>query len=43
MSETLPKGWTETNLDNVVIYGKGKKPKKLSTNIGNGMVTYIKM
>ncbi|MFH2091310.1 MAG: restriction endonuclease subunit S [Pseudomonadota bacterium] len=41
MRETLPGNWIETNLSNVVIYGKGKKPKKLSTAHGKDMVPYI--
>jgi hypothetical protein len=31
MSEMLPKGWVVSDLQKVVIYGKGKKPKVLST------------
>ena len=41
MSGMLPRGWTVTNLDNVVIYGKGKKPKVLATEANKGMVPYI--
>lgn len=41
MSETLPGNWAETNLSDVVIYGKGKKPKKLSPKPEKGMIPYI--
>ena len=41
MSETLPIGWIKVDLDNVVIYGKGKKPKMLSKSCRQGMVPYI--
>jgi type I restriction enzyme S subunit len=39
--EELPKGWKEIDLDKIVIYGKGKKPKKLSAKNGTGMVPYV--
>jgi len=41
MSETLPANWIAAHLSDAVIYGKGKKPKKLSTTHGKDMVPYI--
>ena len=41
MSEALPRNWVATNLSNAVIYGKGKKPRKLAPKALNGMVPYI--
>jgi len=31
-AEGIPDNWIETNLSDVVVYGKGKKPKQLSPN-----------
>jgi type I restriction enzyme S subunit len=36
-----PLSWLNISLDNVVLYGKGKKPKTLSKKQINGMVPYI--
>ena len=41
MSVLFPAGWAKAELGKVVVYGKGKKPKRLSTEINNGMVPYI--
>ena len=41
MSEKLPINWIETNLSNAVLYGKGKKPKILSTTHEKDLVPYI--
>jgi hypothetical protein len=37
-SETLPRGWIEIDLDKIVIYGKGKKPKTLTKKNDIGLV-----
>ena len=41
MSEKLPKGWAEVDLDKILIYSKGKKPKTLSQKKADGLVPYI--
>jgi type I restriction enzyme S subunit len=41
MNEALPRGWIEINLDKTVIYGKGKKPKKLAQKNDVGLVPYV--
>ena len=41
MSEMLPANWIEANLSSAVIYGKGKKPKKLYSNPEKDTVPYI--
>ena len=37
----LPKGWENVALEEVVLHRKGKKPKTLNENPGNGLVPYI--
>lgn len=41
MNEMLPKGWVGIDLDKILIYSKGKKPKTLTNNQSNGLVPYI--
>lgn len=41
MREGLPSSWLSIELSKAVIYGKGKKPKTLSTTEKNGLVPYI--
>jgi type I restriction enzyme, S subunit len=41
MNESLPKGWTSTELKNVVFYRKGKKPKNSLNKEKEGYIPYI--
>jgi len=41
MSEKIPENWTLTELSNVVIYKKGKKPKKLINEKKDGYIPYV--
>jgi type I restriction enzyme S subunit len=41
MSETLPKGWIATELGQIVLHRKGKKPKSTIQTPKNGYVPYI--
>lgn len=41
MSEELPKGWIDTNLKQVVLHKKGKKPKETIPIPKDGYVPYI--
>jgi len=41
MNEMLPKGWVGIDLDKILIYSKGKKPKTLTKSQAYGLVPYI--
>ena len=41
MNERLPKGWINTNLNQVVLHRKGKKPKKTIPFLKDGYIPYI--
>lgn len=41
MSEKIPEKWTLTELSKIVIYSKGKKPKKLVNGKTDGYVPYV--
>jgi len=41
MSKTLPNGWIETELKEIVLHRKGKKPKTTSTENKQGYLPYI--
>ncbi|HRW34128.1 MAG TPA: restriction endonuclease subunit S [Thermotogota bacterium] len=41
MSEKIPENWTLTELSNIVIYKKGKKPKKLINEKKDGYIPYV--
>ncbi len=41
MSEELPKGWVESNLQNMVLSRKGKKPKHAVNEKKDGYVPYL--
>jgi len=41
MNDVFPKGWIGIDLDKILVYGKGKKPKTLSHTKDDDLVPYI--